>query len=352
MKRYNSPFNITFGEQPKCFIPRKEEFEEITTVFSADEPHSKVFLIGGPKGCGKTVLLSEIKEYFDGKDDWITIDLNPFADMLEQFASKLYSEGKLKKLFLKPEFSFSFKGLTFSISGNDRLTDVTSLIRTMLAYLKKKNKRVLITIHDISGTDNVKAFIQSYQSFIRERMDVFLLLTGLYENVSDITNDRSLTFLLRAPKIYLSKLNIRDIALSYQEQFNLDIKDAVEIAKLTKGYAYAYQLLGDLLYRSEEKSINEEILKNYDMALEDNVYAKIWSSLPKGQKSICYAISSSETKEIKELIEITGYSNSMIQVYKKRMFLVGIIDDSTRGKMDFSLPRFKEFVDFQKLLEE
>ncbi len=54
----------------------------------------------------------------------------------------------------------------------------------------------------------------------------------------------------------------------------------------------------------------------------------------------------------KELIEITGYSNSMIQVYKKRMFLVGIIDDSTRGKMDFSLPRFKEFVDFQKLLEE
>lgn len=352
MNTYNSPFNITFGEQPKCFIPRKNEFEEITTVFSSSEPHSKVFLIGGPRGCGKTVLLSEIKEYFDTKKDWLTIDLNPFTDMLEQFASKLYSEGKLKKLFLKSEFSFSFKGITFSISGEDRLTDVTSLIKTMLSYLKKKNKKVLITIDDISGTDNVKAFVQTYQSFIREKMDVFLLLTGLYENVSDITNDKSLTFLLRTPKIYLSKLNLREIAFSYQKQLKIDIKDAIEFAKLTKGYAYAYQLLGDLLYRSESKQVNDEILKKLDNALEDNVYAKIWSTLPNGQKTLCYAISSSKNKDIKELIEITGFSNSMIQVYKKRMFLVGIIDNSERGKIDFSLPRFKEFVDFQKALEE
>lgn len=352
MNIYNSPFNITFGEQPKCFIPRKSEFEEITTVFSSEEPHGKVFLIGGPRGSGKTVLLSEIKEYYDNKKDWLTIDLNPFTDMLEQFASKLYSEGRLKKLFLKPEFSFSFKGLTFSISGEERLTDVTSLIRTMLSYLKKKGKRVLVTIDDVSGTDNVKAFIQSYQSFIRERMDVFLLLAGLYENVSDITNDKSLTFLLRAPKIYISKLNIRDVALSYQEQFDLDIKDAIELAKLTKGYAYAYQLLGDLLYRSHTKNVDEEILKKYDMALEDNVYAKIWSSLPRNQKVMCYAIASLKNNEIKELIEITGFSNSMIQVYKKRMFLVGIIDDYERGKIDFSLPRFDEFVKFQRALED
>lgn len=352
MTSYNSPFNITFGEQPKCFIPRKNEFDEITTVFSSEEPHSKVFMIGGPRGCGKTVLLSEIKEYFDKKDDWITVDLNPFADMLEQFASKLYSEGKLKKLFLKPEFPFSFKGLTFSISGDDRLTDVSSLIRTMLSYLKKKKKRVLITIDDVSETSNVKAFVQSYQSFIRERMDVFLLLTGLYENISAITNDKSLTFLLRAPKMYLPQLNLRDIALSYQEQFKLDMKDAIEIAKLTKGYAYAYQLLGDLLYRSQSKIVDESILKDYDAALEDNIYAKIWSTLPRGQKTMCYAISSSKSKEVKELIEITGFSNSMIQVYKKRMFLVGIIENFEHGKIDFSLPRFKEFVNFQRALEE
>lgn len=65
--------------------------------------------------------------------------------MYEQFASILYEKGKLKKLFLHPEFSFSFKGLTFSIDGDNKISNITSLIETILAYLKKKKKRVLIT---------------------------------------------------------------------------------------------------------------------------------------------------------------------------------------------------------------
>lgn len=132
----------------------------------------------------------------------------------------------------------------------------------------------------------------------------------------------------------------------------VDFDKALEFTKLTKGYAYAYQLLGDLLYRTDKKEITEEILQSFDSALEDNVYNKIWSSLSKNQKTICYALFSLNKKEVKELIDLTGFSNSMIQVYKKRMYLVGILDLSTRGKIDFSLPRFKEFVKFQKALEE
>ncbi len=352
MKQYTSPFNISFGEQPKCFIPRNNEFEEIVTVFSSPDPRSKVFLIGGPRGSGKTVLLSEIKAYFDEKDDWVTIDLNPFLDMLEQFASKLYSEGKMKHLFLKADFSFSFQGLSFSISGENPVTDVTSLIKVMLKYLKKKGKRVLITVDDISGNEKMKAFIQTYQSFIREKFDIFLLMTGLYENVSNITNNENLTFLLRAPKIYLPKLSLREIALSYQKQLSVSFDDAIKMAKLTNGYAYAYQLLGDLLYRSENRMINEEILADYDSSLEENVYAKIWSSLPRSQQIFAYALSSSKTGDIKDIISSTGFSNSAIQVYKKRMALAGVIDVSTRGKVEFLLPRFKEFVEFQKTIEE
>ncbi len=352
MEMYNSPFNVSFGEQPKCFIPRKDEFEEIRTVFSSDDPRTKVFLIGGARGCGKTVLLSQLKEYFDKREDWVCVDLNPFLDMFEQLASKLYSEGKLKHLFLKSEFSISFKGISFSLSGENPVTDASSLIKVMLQYLKKKGKRVLITIDDISGNPEAKAFFQSYQSFIREKFDIFLLMTGLYENVSNIVNDKNLTFLLRTPKIYLSKLNVREISLSYQKQLGVDFDKALEFAKMTKGYAYAYQLLGDLLYRTGKKEVTEEILLSFDSALEDNVYNKIWSFLPKNQKTICYALASSEKKEVKELIDLTGFSNSMIQVYKKRMNLVGILDLTTRGEIDFSLPRFEEFVKFQKSLEE
>ncbi len=351
MTNYITPFNVSFGEQPKCFIPRKNEFEEIVETFSSPEPSSKVFLIGGPRGCGKTVLLSQIKEYFDAKDDWIAIDLNPFVDMFEQLASKLYSEGKLKKLFLKPEFSFSFHGFSFSISGDEPITDAIILIKLMLKHLKKKGKRLLITIDDVSSNNEIKAFVQSYQSFIREKLDIFLLMTGLYENVSSIANNENLTFLLRAPKIYLSKLSLREIALSYEKQLFVGPLEAAKLAKLTNGYAYAYQLLGYILYKSRKKEINKDVLNEYDSALEDNVYTKIWGSLPRNQQLFAYGMASTDGT-IKNIAAYTKFSNSAIQVYKKRMTYAGVVDASTRGKVAFLLPRFKEYVLFQKTLEE
>ncbi len=352
MKSYTSPFNISFGEQPKCFIPRKNEFEEITSVFTSEDPRSKVYLIGGPRGCGKTVLLSQIKEFFDEQKDWITVDLNPFMDMHDQFASKLYNEGKLKKLFLKTDFSISFKGVSFSISGEKPVTNVISLIEIMLKYLKKKQKKVLITIDDVSNNDNIKAFIYTYQSLLREGLETFLLMTGLYDNVSNLSSDKNLTFLLRAPKLYLTKLNLRDVAQSYQRQLNVSSEQAIKLAKMTNGYAYAYQLLGDLLYRSGSKDINEEILNEFDSLLEDNVYSKMWEKMPDNQKLFAYALASSKNGTVKEIIEYTKFNNAYIQVYKKRMSLSGIINVTERGKIEFLLPRFKEFVEFQKSLQE
>ena len=61
-KAKENPFNITFGEEPKSFIPRDKEIIQITDAFDSENPESKVFVLAGPRGCGKTVLLSKIKE--------------------------------------------------------------------------------------------------------------------------------------------------------------------------------------------------------------------------------------------------------------------------------------------------
>lgn len=349
---YDSPFNIYFGEQPKCFIPRNEQFDEIVSTFSSPDPRSKVFVITGPRGCGKTVLLSQIKKHLDDERDWITIDLNPFLDMHQQLASSLYSEGKMKHLFLKASFSISLQGLSFSLSGESPINDVTAIIKTMLKHLKKSGKRVLVTIDDVSSSNNMKAFVQTYQSLIREQYDIFLLLSGLYENVSDIYNDKKLTFLLRAPKIYLPKLNLRDIAYSYQKYLSLDQEQALKIAKVTNGYAYGYQLLGDLLYRAKKSEIDDDILADFDAALEDNVYARTWSSLSKSQQAIAFALAESKDGSTKEIIEVTGFKPASFQVFRKRLAYAGVIDISEHGKISFLLPRFKEFVLFQKMLSE
>jgi len=350
MNKINNPFNISFGEQPKSFIIRKSEIDQIISSFSSPNPESKAYVISGPRGCGKTVLLSNVKDYYNNQKDWITVDLNPYTDMLEQLAAKIYEEGKIKHVFIKSEFSFSFHGLSFQIKGENPVSNIFSLLDIIFKTLFKKNTKVLITIDDIAPSEQVKLFVHSFQSFIREKYLVYLVMTGLYENVSDLSNTSNLTFLLRTPKIFLQKLSLKEISIQYKHELNIDEKTSINLAKITNGYAYGYQLLGNLMYKNGCVSLNEDILDKFDSILDENVYSKIWENLTKNERNILFALEESKDGSVKEILEITKLTNSALQVYKKNLSNKGLIDCSTRGQISFSLPRFKEYTNFQKQL--
>ena len=347
----NSPFNITFGEQPINYINRTFEFKTITDVFDSATPESKIMIITGPRGCGKTVLLSQIKKKYDEENNWITADINPNGDILEQLASRIYESGKVKKLFIKAEFNFSFKGIGLTIHGDEPVSSVYTLLDKMFKYLKQKNIKVLITIDDCATNDNMKIFAHSYQSFIRENYPAYLLITGLYENIDKLEKTNNLTFLARAPKIFLGKLSLRAITLAYKEVFNISEEEAIKIASQTNGYAYGFQLLGSLLYKNNKTKVDRTILEKYDLSLDDNAYSMIWESISEVEKNVLITIASGDGS-VKKILEESGLTNSALQVYKKKLQNKGLIDASVRGKLSFTLPRFKEFVAFQaKLLE-
>ena len=52
----SNPFNVTFGELPSSLIERKEEEQLVLRTFRDETPESKVYIITGPRGSGKTVL--------------------------------------------------------------------------------------------------------------------------------------------------------------------------------------------------------------------------------------------------------------------------------------------------------
>ena len=338
----NNPFNITFGEEPENYIARTSETNQIENSFNSDVPESKVFILTGPRGSGKTVLLSQIKHHYDQEANWIAVDLNTYANMIEQLCAGIYEKGKIKHLFLRKEFNFSFKGIGFSIQGDNPVSNVDALLDKMLSYLKKKKIRVLVTIDDIIKNENVQYFIHTYQSCIREKYDLFLLATALYENISDIENDKGLTFLARAPKIYLEKLSQISIFHTYMRILGVDKETAINLSKITMGYAYGFQLLGNLLYRNE-KNLDQELLDAYDSNLEGNVYSFIWETLSKKDKEILYVIAEGNTK-VEDILKSANISNATLQVYKSRLHKAGLIDIKTRGQITLSLPRFKEYI--------
>lgn len=344
-----NPFNITFGKEPFSIISRENELNMIYDSFLSNSPNTNVYILTGIRGSGKTVAMAGVVNYFKKKKDYICVELNPESDMLEQLASKIYDEANLKKLFIKTEFNFSFKGIGFSISNENKLSNVSSFLKKELEYLSNKNIKVLISIDEVISNNYMKIFSHEFQSFLRENYKVFLIMTGLYNNISSLENQKSLTFLYRAPKIYLETLNSMAIANSYQNIFDIDEKESIILSKLTKGYAYAYQLLGNLLFESNSTKANKKILQRYDELLYENAYNIIYKELTNKEKEILkLAVTNQENSFILNELKI---SNSQYSNYKKNLEKKGIIEFD-RKKISFKLPRFKEFLSFIIELEK
>ncbi len=342
----NNPFELTFGLKPSNYISRLKQTEEIELNFKS-ATGNRLLLITGVRGTGKTVMLSHISKQFENEKNWIVIELIPSYDMLEQFASALYDSSIMNKIFNNKTFDFSFSGISFSISGEKPITNVISLIEILLDRIKKSKKNVLIAVDEVSNNDYVKTFTQAFQLLIRKEYPIHLLMTGLYQNIYELQNDKDLTFLYRAPKISLEPLNLAAITNSYQELLNITKEDALTLAKETKGYAYAYQVLGYLVFERHNPKLDDNLYAKYDQYLEEYVYEKMYSELSSNDKLILKAFTSDDINSVEDLLLRSKMKKNIFSVYRDRLIKRGIIESPEYGKLSLKLPRFYEFLERQ-----
>ena len=338
-----NPFNINFGKEPFSIISRENELHEIYESFSSDYPFSNVFILTGIRGSGKTVAMTNVSNFYKKEDNWIYVELNPENDLLEQLASKIYDEGKIKRLFISTEFNFSFKGIGMTIKGKEPISNVSSLLKREFEYLSKKNIKVLIGIDEVVSNTYMKVFCHEFQALLRQDFFVCLIMTGLYQNISSLENQKSLTFLYRAPKIYIDSLNPRAIANSYKNIFNIDEDKCIELAKFTRGYAFAYQLLGSILYNENKKELDDLVIQKFDELIQERAYQIIYSELNKKEKEIIQLATIDNSNAF--IIQKSNISKSLLSDYKKKLYLKGIIKND-HNSIIFKLPRFKEFLVF------
>ena len=349
MKEYESveksnPFTLSFGNKPFEYVSRENDKRDLIEKLKSPTPMSHCFIITGVRGSGKTVMLNTISKQFKEDEDWIVIGLNPEDDMREALAAKLYSSARIKHLFLEKDFSFSFQGLTFSLSGKNPVLNVEDLLDKMMKAVSKKGKKVLLCIDEASNNAYMRKFALTFQMLIGEDYPLFILATGLFENISSLENEKNMTFLIRAPKTYLTPLNLSSIASSYQTKLGLEKEVAISAAKLTKGYAFAFQLLGYLMFEQKKKKVDEELLASFDESLDEYAYSKIWSALSEVEKKIVVSIDSNSPVMVSLILERTKMSKGYFCRYRDRLIKKGVLMCHERGKLSFALPRFKEFV--------
>ncbi len=137
---------------------------------------------------------------------------------------------------------------------------------------------------------------------------------------------------------------------SYKNVLGIDDKTAREMADLTNGYAYAYQVLGYLYWEKiiDNNTATElnDIIDEYDSTLSEYVYEKIWFELPETESKIVALLVKNGQSKIKDIREKLSLSDPQMSVYRDRLKRRGIIDTSKYGSIDLILPRFKEIVSF------
>lgn len=343
-----NPFSISFGAEPDQYIRRISPTEKIVETFLSDKPVSHLFMISGVRGSGKTVLLSEISERLGKLKEWIVINVTPDVDILTAIASRLYQQKDLKKLFIKAGVDLSIFGMGLKLEKENPFMDTGALLESMLAELKKNGKKVLISIDEIVNNSYVKVFASTFQLLLRQKLPVFLIMTGLYENIRKLKNEKTLTFLYRAPMEILEPLNQNSIARSYAATFNLDSDAAREMARLTKGYAFAYQVLGYLFWEKNQggsvKSPLSALLSEYDEYLETYSYEKIWSELPPMEKRILSLLSEDNPKKNSDIREALGITSADMSSYRDRLIKKGLICAAEFGYMTLALPRMSDII--------
>ena len=194
----------------------------------------------------------------------------------------------------------------------------------------------------MSNNEHMKIFVGSFQIFVRQELPVFLLGTGLYENIDELQNEKNLTFLYRAPKIQLQPLNISAVAAKYQNIFKFFNSEALEMAKLTKGYPFAFQVLGYLTWNANGDY--NSILSEYEQYLSEFVYDKLWSELSMKDRLVAKAIVDTDSKRIKDIRDLLNMSTNEFNPYRQRLIKKRIVDGSTRGFLYFTLPLFEEYI--------
>lgn len=337
-----NPFTLTFGKSPLEPVERPVQTNEIIDTFTAEPVNQQMFLITGVRGSGKTVMMTEISRKLRTREEWVVIELNPSVDLLQGILSKLNSNPVCAGIIKSAKIDLSFWGFGVSIEGAAPITDEETAIIAILEKMKKNGKKLLVTIDEVTNNEFIHVFAGSFQIFVRQDLPIFLLATGLYENIDELQNEKNLTFLYRAPKIQMKPLNQQAIIKKYMNIFQIEREQAAQMAELTKGYPFAFQVLGYLTWNNHGNY--REVLEEYEQYLSEFVYDKIWSELSRKDRVVARGIAETDSGKIKDIREHLGMETNQFNPYRKRLIKKGILSGEMRGYVYFTLPLFEDYV--------
>ena len=300
-----NPFTTTFSKTPEYTYIHTEKTEEILENFIYDNPSESVYKITGVRGSGKTVILAKVEEELRTNEsryiNWLVLDVNPARDILGQIAAMLVKAG---------------------FGSQDKKTT---------------------GIDEVSKSEEMVKFASEYGRWLRAGYPVYFVCTGLYENIQELSNVKNLTFFRRATTVKTEPLNMIRMTEMYKSKLDIDSDEAREMAKITKGYAYAFQELGVLCFKKKAGESLKDILPKLKAELFAYSYEKIWEEMTEMDRFLAGLLTDKEEYKREEVLKLMGEKSGSYSMYRDRLIKRGILN-TRQGYISLALPYFDEYI--------
>ena len=112
------------------------------------------------------------------------------------------------------------------------------------------------------------------------------------------------------------------------------------MAQLTKGYSFAFQVLGYLTWKYNGDY--QKALPEFQQYLEEYVYEKMWSECSAIDKKVLVAMVKTPSDAIIDIRKTLSMTTNQFNPYRKRLIQKGLIDGSERGHITLTLPLFDD----------
>jgi len=352
-----NPFTITPGISGPAYIDTHYA-DEITENFKSEYSEKYIYKILGLRGSGKSVTYKKVISDLKEEGNWLVYTVssggdNPVQTLLSLLSNEKFINSSIEKTTTSKEGSVDANTILFKGSGkyttireslpNDRFYSDEAALKKMVEAASDNGYKILIGIDDINKTTEMVKLLSIIGDMILDNSkSIYLVCTGLTKNINDFTSEKHLSFFVRSDEILTTSLSIPLIAQKYMEFLKVDKRKAIELAQFTKGYAYAYQALGDICYKLNTTEL-EMITERFD-ALMAAQYTLLWETLPGAEQELMDIIantSSCKSSDVKEKMA----NPASYDVLRRRLLNKHIITSKERGSIEIVLPRFKEYLD-------
>lgn len=362
-----NPFTPIAGKVPAYMAGRDDILRDMEEVIEGDDNAlALISLFVGARGAGKTALLS----YFANRAEesgWIAARVSCAPGMLDEII--LRTERSARHL-IDATPSRKLKSANIAKLGSleweaPEKTQPNWRLRMddLLDMLEQVDTGLLITVDEVdSELSEMDVLVSSLQHFLDEGRSVALAMAGLSYGLSALLSGRATSFLRRAARYNLGAIGdyeVREALAATMEQGGKSFEPAAleKAVEAVGGFPYMLQLVG---YRAWKRASRRDSVTLADVEtaievarqeLEDRVYEATWFDLTRTDGEFLYAmLADGEVTRQAGMPKRLGKTSGHVSKYKKRMLQEGIIQERSRGQMEFCLPGFREYL-LQKKFE-